>query len=553
MSDTPQGPGWWQASDDKWYPPELAPPPPAPPPPPPHSPGASSPRESSPGGQPRTAQASGPPLKAPSKKALAITGAVLAVLVTIGAVVAFLTRTITIDVQGQGPVDEEVLMELISTGETEMDETAGADGANLYIDAHCFLSKQDESAAAVQSFLRCGPVLFVDAPDEKAAWMTMAFSADTEGERTREVTDRAIGDSGATIISVHHNDTLERGEHLFRPDGMKPSEESLEFPDPPAPDPDDPSAGAGSAATVPTDYAQVTDRDIGVELEPVDEQIIGLGFTMDLEGWATEKRITEGESVTVAPKGHELLVVAYSWDTTESYGYSNPSFAISVDGTSRSVDLPSGTGTLVAAVPEDAEDLGINAAEDTLDQTLSLSTGERSGDTPAIIYRDPASRSVSVNSTIQMPMTDVCLNDGCGPSEGLQTQLVLGRAELVWTQSLSDLAGYDASDAAPSDTDSAFLVLEVTNYDVVGPSVSYRVNNPQLNAEMITLSADGETYKAQSGTSLPGYIAFEVPAEITEATLTIAPGDNVQEISSQDRVFNFGQTTGEATISFPAG
>jgi hypothetical protein len=21
MSDTPQGPGWWQASDDKWYPP----------------------------------------------------------------------------------------------------------------------------------------------------------------------------------------------------------------------------------------------------------------------------------------------------------------------------------------------------------------------------------------------------------------------------------------------------------------------------------------------------------------------------------------------------
>lgn len=25
MSDTPQGPGWWQASDGKWYPPEQAP------------------------------------------------------------------------------------------------------------------------------------------------------------------------------------------------------------------------------------------------------------------------------------------------------------------------------------------------------------------------------------------------------------------------------------------------------------------------------------------------------------------------------------------------
>src|SRR5437870_1630467 len=32
MSDQPQGPGWWQASDGQWYPPEKAPW--APPPPP---------------------------------------------------------------------------------------------------------------------------------------------------------------------------------------------------------------------------------------------------------------------------------------------------------------------------------------------------------------------------------------------------------------------------------------------------------------------------------------------------------------------------------------
>jgi hypothetical protein len=34
MSDVSQGPGWWLASDGKWYPPEQAPPPPPPPPPP---------------------------------------------------------------------------------------------------------------------------------------------------------------------------------------------------------------------------------------------------------------------------------------------------------------------------------------------------------------------------------------------------------------------------------------------------------------------------------------------------------------------------------------
>lgn len=36
MSDVSQGPGWWTASDGKWYPPELHPnyvPPPPPPPP----------------------------------------------------------------------------------------------------------------------------------------------------------------------------------------------------------------------------------------------------------------------------------------------------------------------------------------------------------------------------------------------------------------------------------------------------------------------------------------------------------------------------------------
>ena len=34
MSDTSQGPGWWLASDGKWYPPESAPPPPPSSPPP---------------------------------------------------------------------------------------------------------------------------------------------------------------------------------------------------------------------------------------------------------------------------------------------------------------------------------------------------------------------------------------------------------------------------------------------------------------------------------------------------------------------------------------
>lgn len=40
MSDAPGGEGWWQASDDKWYPPDARPEPPKPPPAPPKPPAA---------------------------------------------------------------------------------------------------------------------------------------------------------------------------------------------------------------------------------------------------------------------------------------------------------------------------------------------------------------------------------------------------------------------------------------------------------------------------------------------------------------------------------
>lgn len=55
MSDTSQGPGWWQASDGKWYPPEQAPGAPAGPPP--GMPPAGPPMGGPPGGAPMGAPA----------------------------------------------------------------------------------------------------------------------------------------------------------------------------------------------------------------------------------------------------------------------------------------------------------------------------------------------------------------------------------------------------------------------------------------------------------------------------------------------------------------
>ena len=70
MSDAPQGPGWWQASDGKWYAPELhpdhqptAPTPPASPPPAAPPPAASPPPAEPPATAPTAA--AGPPAGAP--------------------------------------------------------------------------------------------------------------------------------------------------------------------------------------------------------------------------------------------------------------------------------------------------------------------------------------------------------------------------------------------------------------------------------------------------------------------------------------------------------
>lgn len=85
MSDTPQGPGWWLASDGRFYPPEQAQ---TPPPPPPAAPAGFEATAGSPQGPQQPATTS----KNPSKKMIAILGigAVLAAAATLTGAVIFL-------------------------------------------------------------------------------------------------------------------------------------------------------------------------------------------------------------------------------------------------------------------------------------------------------------------------------------------------------------------------------------------------------------------------------------------------------------------------------
>jgi hypothetical protein len=77
VSDVSQGPGWWQASDGKWYPPQQAPTA-APPPPQPQAPPAY--------GQPPTPQWTPPPAKKGGNKGCLIALAVVGVVLVLGIV-----------------------------------------------------------------------------------------------------------------------------------------------------------------------------------------------------------------------------------------------------------------------------------------------------------------------------------------------------------------------------------------------------------------------------------------------------------------------------------
>jgi hypothetical protein len=83
MSDVAQGPGWWLASDGKWYPPQNVPPPP---PPPPFQAGGPQPFMGQPGvQQPGWAPSGGFPVAPPpkSKKALVISLSAVVVVVLV--------------------------------------------------------------------------------------------------------------------------------------------------------------------------------------------------------------------------------------------------------------------------------------------------------------------------------------------------------------------------------------------------------------------------------------------------------------------------------------
>lgn len=512
------------------------------PPPPPGATGASSaqgagttPPPPPPGAAASTA--TGGPTERPAMpsippKVLLMAGAALIALVVLVGALVVITSEGSQTVEGGGEAGDGDVVAALDLAAQSMRETATKSNARIADDASCFLSKSTESAAQANRFVRCGPVLFADAPDASSQWMT----GDLVVNDPESV--RASGIAPVTVGGLQRHSRLSDKEYLYRPDGAKVPEADLKFPDP------DPVAD---------DFTQVTDQDLGVKLKKVEDGISGLGFSMDISGWAVVDRVGEGKQVMIAPKGKKLLVVRYEI-TYPTSGSTRPAFAVSIDGTDRTVDLRSNKGTLITTVPADAKDLGISASEETVNQTLSLTTGERSGDSPALLYRDPANRKSAMNATMQVPTTGNCLSSACTPVPDVKTQIVLGDAELAWSQKNSSLVGYGASSEVPSDPSKAFLIVEVKRFGNVAPSAREgSLYAPELPATALSVVVGDQSFPSTTPlTQSTKFLSFEVPADLTNATLVVRPGNGIQDRNGYAS-FDYGENAGEAAITFPEG
>ena len=110
MSDVSQGPGWWQASDGKWYPP-LAAAPVAPPPPPP--------------GPPPVPQWGGPPVAKKSNRGCLIALGIVGALVVLG-IIAVVVIVVAVGNEVDDRVDDDGI-----TTFSDNDENPPADDVSI--------------------------------------------------------------------------------------------------------------------------------------------------------------------------------------------------------------------------------------------------------------------------------------------------------------------------------------------------------------------------------------------------------------------------------------
>jgi hypothetical protein len=309
--------------------------------------------------------------------------------------------------------------------------------------------------------------------------------------------------------------------------------------------------------------------DPGVRLvAPADGRLRGdhLAATVTGVAWAT--RVGFGASARQAASGQQLLVVfglqgAHLGQTDDRAGKTIPPVTgtVIVDG-QRSVlpapDTDDGSSPVyyLASVPSAATVVDIELAAAGLAQGFSLIAGSRVGPQPTVLYRDRVTWQPTDQVNAEM---DVATPDPADKLPGATLPIRVHGVYLAWF-------GPDSPANVPASTDRAWLVVDATSQDdsQIGGGLHYLHYLSGLTAAQVTLSLpDGQTVVSQllnPGTAetgvgvFDGIYDFSVPADLTAATLTVAPGPLQATVaysgSSPVTVVAHGQAS--FPISFPA-
>lgn len=289
----------------------------------------------------------------------------------------------------------------------------------------------------------------------------------------------------------------------------------------------------------------------GVALtRPADGRLRGDGFAAVVTGVASAHEAGGPGPVVVAPDGDHLVVFTVTLaPAPASPGAPSLSADVSMDGGVVDFDpstlVATGHATYVVSVPDKTGDVNLELSAAGLTQAFSLTSLRRVGPVPTILYRGATGPTVSItlDQSEVIPVT-VPAND----FTGLETIAIT-------SATLTDFEPGDPG-VQPPGLDQAYLVI--TGMDAENPdpppgypSGSHFVGNfTALPGSDLTLTLpDGHTMAATHVGSttagmLDGTYYFTVPADLTSATVSIAPGS---QIGVEYPVYT-GDT---ATIDFP--
>jgi hypothetical protein len=270
----------------------------------------------------------------------------------------------------------------------------------------------------------------------------------------------------------------------------------------------------------------------GIRLEsPDDGRLRNYGVAVDVLDFGTADVVDAGAGLQYgADKDSTLLafrlrVTSFAGDDDLSQ---KVTATVSVDGKQRSLPQfeyalndPGEDRTLqyLVAVPDDRREVVLELKYANLAQTYDLLEGKRTGEQPDILYRSPDAPFVYVENLTPAKLTVANKKD----NEPGTYVVAVTRAEMTYfTADLGDM---------PSDKEKAWLVI---TYEPTGEGSLE--DNPSASACTVPFAnftvGDGKsTYPAVDRySSMDGYksektVVFEVPAAMTDATLSLAtPG-----------------------------